>query len=135
MPRVRDVMTSRLYCLQRQMTLDEAVREFDHRSISGAPVVDEQGALCGHLSRTTILHRLSRSDRPLGDWKVDEAMEDVAYEVSPDDSVKDLLAVMLPSRIHRMVVTDDEGRPAGIVTSMDLMGCLFDLLSAQEAGN
>ena len=131
MLKVREVMTTKVYSLTREMGIEAAMKEFDRRGISGAPVVDGDGILCGHLSRTTVFRYLSKSGRPLAEPKVSEVMEEVAYEVVPEDSVRDLLSIMLPSRIHRMVVTDDQGRPAGIITTMDLMGYLFDLLAAE----
>ncbi len=59
-------------------------------------------------------------------------MENFALQVYPDDSVKSLLETMLASLMHRVIVTDEESRPIGIVTSMDLMTHLYDLLRAED---
>ena len=128
---VQDIMTKNCYCMKAGDALPEVVKEFDRRSISGGPVIDEDGLVVGHLSRTGLSRRLTQSDQNLEELSVGDVMETFAFQVYADDTVKSLLETMLASRIHRMIVTDEEGRPVGIVTSMDLMGYLYDTLTAQ----
>lgn len=126
---VSDIMTKNCYCIRQEQTINEVMQEFDHRSISGGPVVDADGLVIGHLSRTAIIRHLSKTGQAVADLKVADVMESYAFQVYADDTVKSLLETMLASRIHRMIVTDEEGRPIGIVTSMDLMGYLYDKLN------
>lgn len=127
---VGDIMTRQCYSLIRSQSLAEAVAEFDRRCISGAPVVDEEGVVVGLLSRSGVSSFLARSSQTVAELTVAHVMQDFAFQAYADDSVESLLETMLASRIHRMIVTDEEGRPVGIVTSMDLMGHLYDLLKS-----
>lgn len=127
---VQDIMTKSCYCMRREQTLAEILFEFDKRGISGGPVVDADGIVIGHLSRTGVSRHFAREGQINQDLTVGEVMETFAFQVYADDSVKSLLETMLASRIHRMIVSDEEGRPVGIVTSMDLMGLLYDRLNA-----
>jgi predicted transcriptional regulator len=127
---VQDIMTKSCYCMHGQQTLAEVLHEFDRRSISGGPVVDGDGIVVGHLSRTGISRHFAKAGQVDQNLKVSEVMENFAFQVYADDTVKSLLETMLASRIHRMIVTDEDGRPVGIVTSMDLMGLLYDKLNA-----
>ncbi|MBT9583082.1 CBS domain-containing protein [bacterium] len=129
---VQDIMTKDCYCMRAEQPLTEAILQMDQRSISGGPVIDPSGLVVGHLSRTGISRHLARMTKTAGELLVADVMENFAFQVYPDDSVKSLLETMLASRIHRMIVTDEEGRPIGIVTSMDLMTHLYDLLRAQD---
>lgn len=131
---VQDIMTKSCYCMRSEQTLGEVLVEFDKRSISGGPVVDADGIVIGHLSRTGVSRHFSKQGQIDRELTVGQVMETFAFQVYADDSIKSLLETMLASRIHRMIVTDDDGRPIGIVTSMDLMGLLYDRLSA-EASN
>ncbi len=127
---VQDIMTKGCYCMRREQTLAEILFEFDKRAISGGPVVDGDGIVIGHLSRTGVSRHFAKQGHINQDVTVGDAMETFAFQVYADDSVKSLLETMLASRIHRMIVSDEDGRPVGIVTSMDLMGLLYDRLNA-----
>ena len=128
---VGDIMTKSCYCMRSEQTLGEVLHEFDKRAISGGPVVDADGIVIGHLSRTGVSRHFSKRGQIDQNLTVGEVMETFAFQVYADDSVKSLLETMLASRIHRMIVTDEDGRPIGIVTSMDLMGMLYDRLNAE----
>jgi len=124
-------MTKQCYCMRAEQKLAEILQDFDKRAISGGPVVDADGIVVGHLSRTGVSRHFARLGVTVQDLKVADVMETFAFQVYADDSVKSLLETMLASRIHRMIVTDEDGRPVGIVTSMDLMGMLYDKLDEQ----
>ena len=128
---VQDIMTKQCYCMRAEQKLAEILQDFDKRAISGGPVVDADGIVVGHLSRTGVSRHFARLGVTVQDLKVADVMETFAFQVYADDSVKSLLETMLASRIHRMIVTDEDGRPVGIVTSMDLMGMLYDKLDEQ----
>lgn len=129
---VQDIMTRGCYCMRPDQTLAEILFEFDRRTISGGPVVDADGIVIGHLSRTGISRHFARAGQIDQELRVSEVMETFAFQAYADDSVKSLLETMLASRIHRMIVTDEEGRAIGIVTSMDLMAMLYDQIKAEE---
>lgn len=131
---VQDIMTKDCYCMRAEQRLAEILREFDKRAISGGPVVDADGIVVGHLSRTGISRHFARLGGADPHLTVAEVMETFAFQVYADDTVKSLLETMLASRIHRMIVTDEDGRPVGIVTSMDLMGLLYDKLNETLSG-
>ncbi len=130
---VQDIMTKSYYCMRWEQRLAEILQEFDKRAISGGPVVDADGIVIGHLSRTGISRHFAKHGQVDQALTVGEVMETFAFQVYADDSVKSLLETMLASRIHRMIVTDEDGRPTGIVTSMDLMGLLYDRLQAEAS--
>jgi len=126
---VQDIMTKDCYCMRAEQKLAEILQDFDKRAISGGPVVDADGIVVGHLSRTGVSRHFARLGVADQELKVGDVMETFAFQVYADDTVKSLLETMLASRIHRMIVTDEDGRPVGIVTSMDLMGLLYDNLN------
>ncbi|MBS2040170.1 CBS domain-containing protein [bacterium] len=130
---VQDIMTKGCYCMRPEQTLAEILFEFDRRTISGGPVVDADGVVIGHLSRTGISRHFSKAGRIDQELKVSDVMETFAFQAYADDTVTSLLETMLASRIHRMIVTDDDGRAIGIVTSMDLMAMLYDRLKLEES--
>jgi CBS-domain-containing membrane protein len=43
---------------------------------------------------------------------------------SPDTPIGDLARMMIDAHIHRLIVVDDAGRPAGVLSSTDLLAAL-----------
>lgn len=69
------------------------------------------------------------------DWQVVEVEKLPVAEVSkfmtanpvlvtPETSIRDLARLMLDAHIHRLIVTDEESKPVGIVSSTDLLAVL-----------
>jgi CBS domain-containing protein len=56
---------------------------------------------------------------------VSDIMTPVTFSVNPDTSLKDLADFLVRGRIHRALVLED-GRLAGIVTSMDVLRALAE---------
>jgi CBS-domain-containing membrane protein len=44
--------------------------------------------------------------------------------VGPDTSLPELARIMVDDRIHRVIVVDEQRRPTGIVTSMDILAAV-----------
>lgn len=126
MKKVRDIMTQPVHCLKAHQSLPQAIGEFDARMISGAPVVDAAGLAVGHLSRSGISTYLANSPSSAAELVVGDVMEDFALKISPDNSLSSLVETMLTSRIHRLIICDEQGHPVGIVTTMDVMAHFYD---------
>jgi CBS domain-containing protein len=109
------------------------------------PVVDQQGRVIGVVTKTDLIRRCSEGtdDIPpaylfeiLGDQGTDESgelvpeplvcVEDFMTEdpitVSRETPLPEIARVMSEKRIHRVIVTDGENFPLGIITSLDVLG-------------
>jgi CBS domain-containing protein len=53
---------------------------------------------------------------------VEDIMTEDPLMVSPDVSATLVARQMFEQRVHRVVVVDEEKRPIGIITSLDLLG-------------
>jgi CBS domain-containing protein len=65
---------------------------------------------------------------------VAEAMTRVVFAVQPDDPLISAIRLMVEERIHRVLVTDEHGKLAGIVVPMDILREL-SRRSAEHAEN
>ena len=146
----REIMVDTVITLTPGMTLQDAWECLFENRISGAPVVDREGAVIGVLSQTDLMRETfsgGLSDYPSnafyydlpfhyagGDgWKqltdklksvtVDEAMTADPICVNADDSVSALARIMRTNRVHRLMVTESK-KLIGIVTSLDLLKAL-----------
>jgi predicted transcriptional regulator len=122
---VRDIMTTEVFTLSEDATVEDAAWGLAARAISGAPVRDRNGRLVGVLSKTDLIDpdRASTSDdvpRTVGD-----AMTPALLAMRVDDPAIDAVRLMVADGIHRIVVLDDRNRLAGIVTPMDVLKALL----------
>lgn len=146
--KAKDVMSPDPVCVGPSVNIRELARVFEVHEISGVPVVDAQGKVIGIVSKTDLLRRCSEGtdDLPpgylfqvLSEQGDDEEAADATPEplicaedvmtkgplmVGPEVSASAVARLMFQSRVHRVVVVDQEKIPLGIITSMDLIGAL-----------
>lgn len=124
---VADVMALDPIVVDVDATLEDAAHLLHAYSISGLPVVERDGSLVGVISQTDLLAIL---DSPLGrilrtsrsGLRVGELMSSPAITVPLTGTLREAARLMIDSRVHRLVATDDEGRPVGVVSAIDFVG-------------
>lgn len=92
----------------------------------GALVVLESGALVGILSERDVARQIVNHDRSLTEIPVREMMSGAVHTVSPEDSVRDCMALMTERRIRHLPVLE-HGSLAGIVSIGDVVKATIDL--------
>lgn len=145
--RVARYMVPEVASLSPETSLDEAARTIIANHVSGMPVVDASGSVVGVISLTDILTAvvnpaeeaeadettfydpvkldklvaslLESAGRP--NRAVADAMSRRIVTVSQEASVRDAARLLAKHRIHRVLVVDDVGQLAGILTAMDVV--------------
>jgi CBS domain-containing protein len=152
--RVADVMTKNVIRVSANQTMAEAAETFTERQISGAPVVDEHGRCVGVLSASDFVTRehkrgdtgaatpsRGRSHRlvqqaPEGPYTIEETINDlVSSHMSPtvqtiaeDATLLTAAREMCALHIHRLPVVDHHGYTIGVVTSLDIVAALVNVI-------
>jgi CBS-domain-containing membrane protein len=143
--RAEDLMTREVLTLPSYLSLRAAAHELVRAAVSGAPVTDADGCCIGVLSVTDLVHYLDHAAEGVryrhggacvcSDWQI------IDPEVLPSDSVlsymtKDVVTAepetragelarrMLDAHIHRIIITDEQRRPVGIVSSTDILAAV-----------
>ena len=141
-----DVMSRDLTLVPQEMSLQAAAHLLERARVSGAPVVDENGRCVGILSTTDFVHFVGalesdyrwppvRSSERICEWQlvngnslpkdaVRRYMTADPVTADPDTPIDALARRMLDAHIHRIVVLDERGRPAGIVSSTDILAAV-----------
>ena len=152
MPRalpVSQIMTTPAITLSPDATVEEATGLLVDSKISGAPVVDEDGALVGLLDEDDLLVSEARLHAPTtieilgayiplpGDLKrfndevrqalgrtVAEVMDDDPPSLTEDATVEDAATLLHDRGISRIPVVNASGGVIGVITKGDLLKAL-----------
>jgi CBS domain-containing protein len=146
-PLVRDVMTTPVVTVHRDMTIKELVGLFRDKGIGGAPVVDDEDMLVGIVTEGDLMSLDADVKMPhyfelfdsiiyLGSQKkfkqqlqkaaaatVGDLMTSTPHTVAPDDPARAAATLMSRHRFDRVPVEKD-GKVVGIITRHDIMKLL-----------
>lgn len=128
-----DVMTTPIVTLQESDTARTALQFLLRYQINSAPVVDQDGLLCGVLSEKDLMSHLtdvSRWDQPIR-----SSMScDVVY-FQEEESAERIFSFLTRASIRRIIVVRD-GKPTGVISRGSLLRWLsrFDAPQAEAGG-
>lgn len=135
---VADVMTTKVHVAGPLTQFKLLVRLIEENRISAVPIVDQEGIPVGVVSESDLLAKERRSDieaagNPLHAWrrKLDVAkargviasdlMTSPAITAPTTMTVKAAAGLMHDHNVKRLVVVNEAGRIAGIVSRSDLL--------------
>jgi CBS domain-containing protein len=123
-PTVREIMTRSLVTLRPEMTAAEGAEELLAHEISGAPVVDEQGALLGRLSEYDCLRAVASAEYQMDSHDAAETVAELmvsnCYTVEPGLDLFGLAHEFVRRRVRSFPVLED-GRLVGQVSRRDAL--------------
>ncbi len=114
----RDVMTAPVVSMTPDRPLTEALRLLLDQSISGLPVIDDEGRVVGILSEHDIINFVL--DGQASNTTVAEAMTTDVVAFPPEAPVESLANCFLSKRLRRVPVVE-HGRLIGIVCRRDVL--------------
>jgi CBS domain-containing protein len=135
--KIRDLMTRDVLTVAPETSLKEAAALLTRMRISGAPVVNETGAVVGVLSEADFLFKAS-GEAPSGGFlgglfdsdvapelkiravTVGEAMSSPAITIEPDRPVHEAATRMIRESVNRLPVVEGD-ELVGIVTRTDVV--------------
>jgi CBS domain-containing protein len=144
MQKVSDIMTAEVISVRPSDTIAQAIQLMLQNRISGLPVIDDAGELCGIVSEGDLLRRAETSTaRRRARWlelllppgrladeyvhthgrRIDEVMTDKVATVTEDVAVETVVTMMEQSGIKRVPVVRG-GKVVGIVTRANLLQAL-----------
>lgn len=124
--RIREVMTSSVFCLEPSMKMESALNLFQKERISGAPVTNEK-QLLGILSIEDLIRALKEQRL---DADVQEYMTTHISAVHEFDPVIEALKTFSHTQYGRLPVLDEEGQLVGIITKGDISNGLLAALQS-----
>ena len=135
--KVKDVMTRDVVCVSKDQLLADAAALFVDKKVSGAPVIDDQQFCVGVLSALDYVRRehVIRNTPPgeaVND-RVHQRMSKGVQSVRPEQTLLTAARIMCVQHVHRLPVLNNEGKPVGVITSMDVVAALVNAIDEREA--
>jgi CBS-domain-containing membrane protein len=121
----RDIMTTHIVSIGPDASVREAARLLSTYHISGAPVVDDDGALVGLVTEADLIGKTGRS--------VADIMTRRVLTVS-DDTAVDTIAQMLTSNGYKRVPILRDGALVGIVSRADIVRMMASRWVCEKCG-
>lgn len=141
-----DIMSKEVLCVLKDAELRDLAKLFLAKRISGAPVIDRNGDLCGVISQTDLLfYQLSRDDElvvtsdfyqsarveghsigkgfqieDVNTATVEEVMTPVVHAVTQTTPVESIARLMIRRHIHRVIVRRGK-KVVGIISALDVL--------------
>jgi acetoin utilization protein AcuB len=128
-PTVRQYMTASPLTISRAQPLSNARRLMVDQRVRHLPVLDGEEVI-GLLSERDVLLAESLPGVNPTELRVEEAMTEGACVVGPDAPLGEAVQEMIRRKIGSVVVVDD-GRVSGVLTTVDALRALADLLEAR----
>jgi CBS domain-containing protein len=123
----RDVMQSDILTVTPETPVLDIHRMFVEEEIHGAPVVDDDGTVCGVVSSLDLLRIVRDELEPNAGESEPTARDAMSRElvsVSSTATIAEIANVMRSQRIHRVLVIDNK-ELLGVITTFDLLQALI----------
>ena len=137
----RDIMTTKVITIDSGASISHAIRLMIDNHVSGLPVIDDSGGVCGVITEGDLLGRCEINSLPPisensadggirnyiknGAWQVADIMTPNIVAVSPDTPISIVAKLMAAHNIRRIFVLD-QGRLTGIVSRRDLLTAIAE---------
>lgn len=133
---VREAMTSPVVVLDERMMAGEAARILERAGASGAPVT-RNDKVVGIMTLRDLMLRAGvneasstgpfhRFEHLLAGIEVGRVMTREVVTARADQPLVDAVRAMVQSRVNRLPVVDDLGRPVGILTRDDVLRAIAE---------
>lgn len=142
---VSSIMTRKLITVTADTAIEDISKLIIANRISGVPVIDDNNRLIGMVTQSDIIFREMQSEPTFAEKTEDlillkegmkaekrygmgntakDIMTSPVITAHENDSIREVVEVIIKEKIKRIVIVDDEGRPVGIVSKMDLVRAL-----------
>jgi CBS domain-containing protein len=117
--KVRDVMTSRPFCVSPDTPISEVAVVMEKEDIGAVPVLEGE-QLAGMITdRDIVVRAIAKGKDPRG-MPVRDAWTREVFAVREDDDLSDAIQAMASYQVRRLPVVDEENRLVGVIAQADV---------------
>jgi CBS domain-containing protein len=116
----REIMKRPVRCIHADASVQVAARIMRDTDVGFVPVLDERGAVVGVLTDRDLATRICAEDLTASRVRVANVMTRGLVSCRPDDRLVRALASMRRHRLTRILITDPNGVPVGVLSLSDV---------------
>lgn len=128
--RCEEIMKNQVACLTLTDTAEMAARTMRDLNVGFLPVCDASGRAIGTITDRDLAVRLIAENQPT-DMEVSRLMTGEVVACRVDDDVEKAQQLMAAHHKSRIIVVEEEGRVAGVISLSDLVERLDGIHAAQ----
>jgi len=140
--KARDIMTRKVVTVKKDCTVGKLITILKENSITGAPVVDNEGNLVGIVSVKDLIEAISvliktrLSAKEIKDLRgkfnwVEGFMTADVITADAESDILDVFELMVKEHIHRVPIMEN-GKMVGILSASDAYRTLLRFLEEHE---
>ncbi|MBU0456671.1 MAG: CBS domain-containing protein [Nanoarchaeota archaeon] len=118
--KAKDVMQRRVIFASVDENLKDIIKKIKSKGISQIPVMRKNN-VCGIITESIILKKISERPEDFSSIKVEDAMEDTPPIISSKTGIKTLLKLL---QEYSIVLVAEKGEIKGIISKTDLLGSI-----------
>ena len=118
---VADIMTSRVHVASPTTPVKVLVRLMEDNHINAVPIVDQGGIPVGVVSGSGLIGKERRAQLDTESGSARDVMTSPPTLISADAPLEAAARRMLERSVRRLIVVDDRGKIAGIISRRDLL--------------
>jgi len=147
---VDGIMVRNVIMIRKDQTLEALLTLLREKGISGVPVIESDGTICGIVTEYDVMNFLSEKAKTriklpiellalergerlnalsmlegFKSMKVSEIMKSPPITAPPTMKVRDVVALMVKHEVNRIPIVD-KGKPVGIITREDIIRALSE---------
>lgn len=129
--RIETFMTSEVFSVSPEMTVRDVIGLITTKRISGAPIVDSMQKVISVVSEGDLLKLAAGGamEKTIASCLGKLPKTERLMALKKTDSFTDAYKMFLSHPIHRIIITDDNGRLQGIVSRSNVLRLLVDTKS------
>ncbi len=117
---IRALLKRPLVTVEKDVSIRDAAKKMEKEDVGFLVIVDEKGQIYGVISERDIARLLAEGADPDRTKVGDVARKDIV-KIHYRDPVSKAAYLMRKHKIRHLVVTDDEGKPIGVVSIRDIV--------------
>jgi len=123
--KIEDIMTKDVITVNKETTIQEAIRIIVENNITGLPVVDDEMRLVGIISEKDVMILLYNVGSRAG--KVEDFMTRKVVSFDQEDGLADVCDCLLKNHFRRIpIVAGPKKKLVGIITRKNIVQKIFE---------
>lgn len=120
-------MTSDVYCVTTEMTIQDSIKLLLDHSIRGAPVVDSAKKVISVITEGDLLKLASSIglSKTVGQCLFALVQTDELVTMKKDASFAEVYKKFLSTSVHRIIITSESGKIQGMVSRSNVLRILY----------